>query len=511
MQIPHDWQKFGTFTLGKLELVGELVLDLERTSLRLFYESPTESPYGFHSFGGPDALNHIVGTLHDGRQVTLIDCIPQGTQSRVGGKTVLTIFPHFVIHGASHIDAQLPSITRLIFEIEDAATLFYDFDAFSVTWSDARPLVQALIENRRASLARFTQEHGGGPVRSLPDAGPDAIAAYFSGCRELAKVDTCLGTVLVQHNPLPTFGGPVGVEINDAITITLDSERPRLFAETITALLAVVRFFSLLLGRQQNLTALRMSTPGDGPLLDVYWSSPPRRQKSSAPAPHPAELLVDPLKDGIEFSSLLPLWLEREPKWKDSRERFAACFYQQNVVSIDRLVAAANMFDILPGSAVPSKVKIDDELGSARDFARESFLALPASPERDSVLSALGRIGRPSLKRKVRYRAAPIVAAIGPYVPKLIAVLDAAIDCRNHYVHGTDLECNYAENFIDTAGFFTDALEFVFGASDLMEDGWDIEAWHRTRSGRHHPFGDFSENYSARLTRLETLLPLSAD
>jgi hypothetical protein len=91
------------------------------------------------------------------------------------------------------------------------------------------------------------------------------------------------------------------------------------------------------------------------------------------------------------------------------------------------------------------------------------------------------------------------VAAIGNNLPKLIAVLDAAVNCRNHYVHGREPECNYVDNFVDTAACFTGALEFVFGASDLTEDGWDIKAWHRARSGRHHPFGDFTENYRARV------------
>jgi hypothetical protein len=511
MQIPDGWQRLGTFTLGALELVGELVLDSERTALRLFYESPTGSRYDSNLWWGTDLIKRIVGTLHDGRQVTLVDCLLQGTRSTLGGKTALTIYPHYVIHGPGHLDPAAPSITQIQVEIEDAATLFYDFDAFGVVVDEARPLVQTLIEHQRASMARFMEEHGGGPGRSIPDAGPDAMATYFSGRRELAKIDTCLGTILVQHNPLPSFGGPDGTAIGDRITISLDFAMPRSFADARNALLSVVHFFSLLLGRQQNLMSLHVSTIGKEHFLDVYWSSPPRRQESSALGPHPAELLIDPLNDETEFRSILPRWLRREPEWKDARERFTTCFYQQNVLTTDRLVAAANMFDILPVSAVPTQVEIGDDLREARDVARASFLALPNSPERDSVLGVLGHIGKPTVKRRIRHRARPIVAAIGNSVPKLIAVLDAAVNCRNHYVHGTDPECNYVENFIDTAGFFTDALEFVFGASDLIEDGWNIEAWHRTRGGRHHPFGDFTENYRARLARLEALLPLRSE
>jgi hypothetical protein len=511
MQVPEGWQRLGTFTLGDHELVGELVLDAERSSLRLFYESPTGSPSDSPLWWATDLVKRIVGTLHDGRKITLVDCLPQGSQSTFGGKTALTIYPHYVIHGQGHLDPETPSIAQMEVVIEDAATLFYDFDAFGVVMRDGRPLVQALIDHRRASMARFLEKHGGGQARSIPDAGPDAMAAYFSGNRELAKVSTCLGTVLIQHNPLPSFGGPSGAAIGDQITITLEFPAPRSFDDARSALLSLVRFFSLLLGRQQNLMSLRVSTAGEERPFDVYWSSPPRREATSALKPHPAELLIDPLNDEAEFCSVLSRWLEREREWKDARERFATCFYQQNLLTIDRLVGAANMFDILPASAVPAQVEIGDDLRDARDVARASFLALPNSSERDSVLGALGRVGKPSLKRKIRHRAAPIVAAIGKRLPKLTAVLDAAVNCRNHYVHGTDPECNYVENFIDTAGFFTDALEFVFGTSDLFEDGWNVEAWNRTRGGRHHPFGDFTGNYRARLARLEELLTLRSD
>lgn len=70
MQIPDGWQRLGTFTLGEFELVGELILDSERTSLRLFQESADGAPYPWWS---ADLIKRIVGTLHDGREVTLVD------------------------------------------------------------------------------------------------------------------------------------------------------------------------------------------------------------------------------------------------------------------------------------------------------------------------------------------------------------------------------------------------------------------------------------------------------
>ena len=63
------------------------------------------------------------------------------------------------------------------------------------------------------------------------------------------------------------------------------------------------------------------------------------------------------------------------------------------------------MFDVLPIDAVPSDVALSPELAEAKSNAQQSFRRLEQSQERDSVLSALGRIGKASLKHKVRHRA----------------------------------------------------------------------------------------------------------
>jgi hypothetical protein len=55
------------------------------------------------------------------------------------------------------------------------------------------------------------------------------------------------------------------------------------------------------------------------------------------------------------------------------------------------------MFDILPSPVVPSDVPLTDELKTAQAAGRKIFENLKTSPERDSILSALGRLGKSSL------------------------------------------------------------------------------------------------------------------
>jgi hypothetical protein len=51
--------------------------------------------------------------------------------------------------------------------------------------------------------------------------------------------------------------------------------------------------------------------------------------------------------------------------------------------------------------------------------------------------------------------------------------------------------CDYRAHFFETVVFFTDTLEFVFGTSDLLQSGWDMNEW-RNRYGVHyHRFGEY--------------------
>jgi len=163
------------------------------------------------------------------------------------------------------------------------------------------------------------------------------------------------------------------------------------------------------------------------------------------------------------------------------------------------------MFDILPASAFPVVEPLSLQLADARTVARKAFKALPSSPERNSVLNALGRIGKLNLKRKIYYRVKLIVDTVGARFPELELVTGHAVDCRNLYVHGSPEEFNYGAH-ADRLSFFTDTLEFVFAASDLIEAGWDIVEWIKEGTTMSHPFGRYCVGYAARLDALKKFL-----
>ena len=119
---------------------------------------------------------------------------------------------------------------------------------------------------------------------------------------------------------------------------------------------------------------------------------------------------------------------------------------------------------------MPRDVALSEEQIRARDEARKLFRALPQSTERDSVLRALGMMGKSSLKHRIRHRAKYVLQEAGRQFPELEMVCDEAVNCRNFYVHGTDPVFDY-EAHSEAKTFFTETLEWVFAASELIEAG----------------------------------------
>jgi hypothetical protein len=306
--------------------------------------------------------------------------------------------------------------------------------------------------------------------------------------------------------PVTTWVDRDGIRITNRIRVTISFDSSATFQEAMLRTATLLDFFGLVTGRPQSLVELKLSSELASTALRVDWIMfPDRKTKRSDTEPHPAEVLVDGVRDSAQFSAVLAGWLVRQGEFRDARQRFFESFGEQEVYGIDRLVASANMFDILPPSAVPQDVQLTAELQEAKSKCRDVFKALAESPERDSLLSALGRIGKSGLRSKARHRARILLDALGKRLHEIDVVLTEAVNCRNHYVHGSEPSFDYAQNF-DMVAFFVDALEFVFAASDLIECGWSVSTWSKRGSSLSHPFARFLHSYPLRLNELKRLL-----
>lgn len=483
-------KRTGTFYVssGK-EIHGELTLKRDKSLLRL-HSRDRFDPSGIEDF--------LHGTLLDLSKISLIKCVtapvPGSSHGPRGQYYFAEVFPHFVLVGEQHLHPSKSKISAIHFVVDDATTLFCDYDAFSSV-PDARPFIDQLVSAKKHTRDVAT--------------GPNPEIFYFTGKRQIFSADTVFGTVGATHNPGIRLAGSKGFRLRNRLFLSVTFREGVLFDESLRRLVHLRNFLGMMVGRPQNLKSIQIELQNanqDPEVLDVYWSLPPKRSQSSeAIKPHTGDILLDAVHYPELFSCLMTNWLVKQDAWNDARFRFFNSFDQQTHYDIDRFVGSANMFDVLPSGATPATVELSDDLQRAKAEAKRLFRALPPSAERLSVLNTLGRLGTSSLKHKVRHRAQLLLEPLGTLLIDIFVVTDAAIDCRNFYVHGGDPKLDYNRNF-HVVVFFTQTLEFVFAASDLVEAGWDVRTWAQRPKGMTHPFGAYLLNYSDQLQAFRNVL-----
>ncbi|MGB3222549.1 MAG: HEPN domain-containing protein [Desulforhopalus sp.] len=468
------------------EVFGSISICGEASKVDLFDDTDFSS--------SPEVYQYIIGELHDGRLVSLFQCILANRGMRHSDpstrKYSATIFPHYTTIGSAYVSELAPCISNISFVMENAPAIFYDFDAFSSV-IDTEPFVPLLLADKAKHRQIRIGDH------------PEIV--YFTGIFDIAVVETVLGEVKAHHRPTYSSGGPRGVSIDNEVMVSLKAPEPITFQDSVNRLSILLRFFELILGLEQPLRNLEVETseqPESFQPIEMYRSFAPSLSgdgdSESSKSPHVSDILVSIIQgDTTQYSTVLKNYLASDSERHNGRGRLQNSLRNNHHYTIDRVIAAANNFDILPDSIYPTQQKLTQELMDAKKKARELFKPLPDSIERSAMLGAIGRIGKLSLKHKIRHRATS--TGLDKHFPRLIEVLDEAVNCRNHYVHGTSGKIDYSENF-DALCFFTDALEFAFAASDLIDADWNLITWKNRGKGQSHPFSSFTHNYPNYLT-----------
>lgn len=479
----------GRFMISGSEIQGEIRFDCPKVSLHLHDKDP------FDARTLPDEF--VAGTLQDLTKVSLFDCLPSSTGHTSGGRGVYyfaDVLPQFILYGDRHITPVERIITEIAFAIDDGNILFRDFHDFGHL-VDARPFIGQIV-------------HANNPNKEVK-IGPNPHILYFTGRHEIFSVEAVIGRIFGTHNLRFESASPGGIGFNSTILVNLAFRKEVRFGEAFEYASDLLLYLGLLAGRPQKFSKLRIRLRDDSGFpvfLNVKITMSSHVNSAHAgEKPHSGDILLSPVTNEDEFSQVTVSWLEKQPEWKDARMRFFNSFQEQIFYTIDRLIASANMFDILPKSAIPTQIELTEKMKIARDAARKDFRALPKSPERDSILGALGRIKKPNLKQKVRHRLKQLRQVLPNIFPDLELVCDEAVNCRNHYVHGGPSRFDYSNNFA-TVVFFTETLEFVFAASDLIESGWNIQKWIDKQPQYSHPFGRYRINYFHQLQSLKSCL-----
>lgn len=441
------------------------------------------------SFIAPlEAGSHIHGITHEREVVSCIDCVPlrRGSVTRQGaGESYFAdAFPHFVIIGGCRLDPSMPVVSAIHFRTSDLETLFYDFDAFGIVFSSRADLASLL---QRDSDKRDVQ------------LGEHPVLLYFTGKHVPVETETELGRVRVQHRPRYSSGSPTGARIDNSMYMTIEPAAPVVFDEAFKRMRVVVDFLSMFAGRKQVVDCIEVSVassaenPRPSPLR-VHWSHAWEPAKSARENDlHPASLPLHPLRRMDEFRTVAKNWIARDPEYRAARRIYLWCLEHESRYGPERLVSAANLFDVLPQAGISAKAELAEELVKAKKDCLALLKGFPDSAV-GSARTAVGRIGEPSLTQKVQHRALAVSAAFGERIPELDYVVKIAVRCRNLFVHGTTSGLDYEgiEHFVP---FLTDALEFTFAAYDFLDSGWNAASWISDSPGWGHGFARFCASY----------------
>lgn len=494
MMDVSDGSKFaGTFLSGNRQLFGELTFQRGASNLHV------RSDVNFQP--NQNSNRCVQGTLLDLTNVSLLNCnaspVPSFNLNGSGISYYDNIFPHYIVYGLKHIEPTEAIIYAVSFQVDDGHKVFHQFGAFDTIFDPSSTLENAIKE-----YSRFPLE--------TKNSSTKPLVSYFSGKHEIFRCETVCGVVSGRRRITTHSSRLDGTHIDSSVIIEVCFLQPVVFNIALESLVLVREFIDLVAGRLQNVSDIELTISRQEPpaKLQVYWSLQSERDSSSAKkGADKFDLLLNIHTETEPFETVMAQWISRSSEWRDARSRFFSGFRQTNNYGVDRLVAAANMFDILPSSALPKAPLICDEISSARDKARKIFKALPDGDTRTAILGALGRIGTNSLRQKITFRAQSLLEDNSECFPNLTKVIGHAVNCRNHFVHGSEPRIDYSKHFLATVPFLTDTLEFIFAASDLLDAGWDMSPWIKRGLLRTHPLGAFVFSYKSKCTELLELLP----
>lgn len=475
----------GTFRiLPDKKFSGTLLLDGEKSILHV---------WSHERFSADTSnLRTITGELDNNKKVSLLDCITvheSNSFGPVGISQHYKFFPHYVIVGNEHFSHKEAFISRIRFLIDDANSLFYDRDSFGTLRGKGNELKDFLSSRVTNRVIEF---------------GDSPVVAYYTGKEKIFSTDTIIGTVSAFNaTSYSAFGGPEGISIDNKIYVEVQFDEPVSVSGMDTRVRMLLRFFEQVIGRPQNLIEINIIRDTDQipDTSSAYLSMYPKYDRSKEDSiPDHRSTLIHAVSDGQEFCDLLGAWLERDEDWLAARLRFSAGWRRQQHYNPDRVIAAANMFDLLPTSVYPKPVPLSSDVSEAIEEVTNRIRELPPTGARNSILQALGSIKRHSLKQKIQFRVNILTDVVVGLTPEIDKVTNAAVDYRNFCVHGSGSE-RTKRVLPKFQGFLTDTLEFVFVASDLIECGWDIAHWCQEDKIPNHPFSYYLRDYNANVSR----------
>lgn len=487
----------GLFFPNKLDATGHIDLSEKSIDVSLvgdLYEILREDTFDIH------------GKLSDGTSISLLECIKNKAitfHSRDQRALEVNIHSHIVVAGSEIISSNESRVSKIMYQCKGAHVFCEYKNTFGLlhpTAEELRALVEADEEKTKKIVSGWVPLH-------RDDFGEHPLIAFFDGNHEIANVDLPGEKISIWNNLSCSMGSAKGVRMDNAIYHTIEFKSPKTVRESLNKLQNVHRFYELLIGSRQKYKEIRIvlegMDEGSSLPLKVLWNGcnfqvKKRRDPISSDIPILASL------ERENFERVMAGWMDSSPSMSESRSRLFNGLLK-GVFSHDRIIGAANMYDLLPEEKIPENEILLPSVADAVSSTKKTFRSLEQSSARDSVLSTLGRIGKPSLKAKILGRGVLVNNAMGLPFKNLDLVCHQGVVCRNHYVHGSGAGFNYEENFSSFA-FLTETLELIFAAADLLDCGWDPANYISRHGTMSHFFGQYIYSYEKNLLELEGLI-----
>ena len=376
------------FNISQQDFFGILTIQDESTLLTL------KSKVAIPSIS---ELDFIIGAGFDHKIISCLGCIDAGFQTNFhngGTEFSSSIFPHHVVIGNASLYAEETTITDIHFTTNDLPTLFNDRSAFGQIFSTSEELTRVLTQHHD----KLEKDFKLGYKLSLPEMADNPNIFYYTGKTKIFECSTEIGVITVNHSPSISIDGKTGIACENNITATLSFDVPVNFDTAISRMSTLSRFFSIIAGRSQKSFDIKIEKSGlpANSHLDVYYSY--STSTSANILQNSRDTPLNPIMRPEEFSHVLENWIKREPEWRIGRIQYLNGLSKGRSYDTDRLVSAANAFDILPSSAtVPDSIDAADH-ETARNECIQILKALPPTEDRAAAIGVLKRWGRANLR-----------------------------------------------------------------------------------------------------------------
>lgn len=439
-----------------------------------------------------ESHSNVYGKTNDNKFVSLLNCLGNESSHMSNNERSYSceIYSHTLIMGKEKVNPETDKFDSISLTIGNPLKLFRNLDSFGYVPFPDEKLITAL--NKQEYTPHF-------------DSDKHPVVAYFNGNFNIFEQDTLIGKIkahnLISHG---SWGGVTGVRIENKVIITIDFNEGVSIEESFKRANLVSLFFRFISGKGLFFKDISLKkVEHEHSEFDVFHDS--YNWGTNIKDDYYSDPLLDVTDDS--FAKILSNWFS-----KSDRENVRYNFYNtyfRDVYSTDRLINAANMFDIFPIADEDKKITLDPRatelLSNLKKHIKTEFSEFPDIKQ--SLSQSIGFLTRKSLKDRVQERLdilKPHYQSNKISIVDLEFIVNIAIKSRNYFVHGSEYKKLSPEKLHEFKGLFIDTFEYIYALSELTECGWliaDSPIW-----GSHHKIRGCEQQIEFSLIELKKVL-----